>query len=70
MEYIIIFGTGVFAFWMYMYSYNSNKNRIEQNIIEYEEKKAKQQKSKVLAKRKTRRTKNQKESINVYHSNR
>ena len=33
-------------------------NNIEKNIEEYEKKKAKQQKSKVLVKRKTRRTKN------------
>ena len=38
------------------------------NIEEYDKKKAKQQESKILEQRKTRRTKNQKENINVYNT--
>ena len=71
MEFIIVFSTGIFALWIFFYSYEMNSNKIEQNIIEYEQKeKAKQQKSKVLVKRKKTRTKNKKENINVYDSSR
>ena len=44
-------------------------NQLLKNIELYEQKKkAKQQESKILEQRKTRRTKNQKENINVYNT--
>ena len=46
---------------------NQNKKLLK-NIEEYEKKKAEQQKSEVLVKRKITRTKNKKESINVYNT--
>tara|TARA_R100000781_G_scaffold97620_1_gene61437 strand:+ start:267 stop:452 length:186 start_codon:yes stop_codon:yes gene_type:complete len=44
-------------------------SKLIKNIEEYDKKtKAKQQESKILEQRKTRRTKNQKENINVYNT--
>ena len=44
-------------------------NQLLKNIELYEQKKkAKQQESKILEQRKTRRTKNQKENINLYNT--
>ena len=43
-------------------------DKLFKNIEEYEKKKAKQQKSQILVKRKERRASNKKENINVYNS--
>ena len=40
---------GIFTVWNVIYTHNYNKNNIMKNLKEYEEKKAKQQKSKVSA---------------------
>jgi len=49
---------------------NDNTKELEKEVDKlYEQKKkAKQQESKILEQRKTRRTKNQKENINVYNT--
>ena len=44
--------------------------KLLKNLLEYEEKKTKQQESKILVKGQAERTKNKEKSINVYDTNR